>query len=275
MVVITTALRSEARPIIRSLALVQDRTYPVLRIYGNEDYTLLITGVGSVSTEKALEKFFQHFSERRRLFLINVGIAGGDERQTKVGQMYLINKIVEASTGKTYFPDILLDHSLEEAALLTVEEAITTSSRIKLPLVDMEAAIIWKVAGGFLPPHHILFLKIVSDYRDGAPISAQQIQALIQKNIPGLLDLLRGCQRASFFEREILTPEEHSLLTECRQVLRLTHTQYYRLLNLAEGYKVVRGTDIIPVLKPYCTRTFTHKRERNRFFQTLCEQLAA
>ncbi|MFQ6606068.1 MAG: hypothetical protein ACE5DP_00215 [Fidelibacterota bacterium] len=273
MVVITTALPSEARPIIRSLSLEQDHKGSLPKLYGNDEYTLLITGVGGVSVEKALGRFFKHLSERKRLFFVNVGIAGGEQKRANIGEMYVINKIVEAATGKTYLPDILLRHSLQEAALLTVEKAVTHPSNKDFHLVDMEAASVWKVASQFLPPHRMLFLKIVSDYCDGTPISAKQIQELVQENIIALLTLLRSCHQECFYDREILAPEDRDILTECRRVLRLTDTQYLRLTNLAEGYKVIRNKDIVSILKPYCTRTVTHKRERNRFFQTLCEQL--
>jgi hypothetical protein len=233
----------------------------------------LITGIGSARTERTLETFFEYFSNDRHLSLINIGVAGGDAKQTKVGKIYVINKIVEDTTGKTCLPDILFRHSLGEASLLSVNEPITQPSSVRLPLVDMEAASVWKVASRFLPPHRILFLKIVSDYCDGTPISTKEVQTLVQKNLDDILTLIRICQKEISYHREILTSEDYNLLIECRQVLRLTDTQYFRLVNLAEGYKIIHRTDIKPILKPYRTRTFTHKRERNRFFRTLCEQL--
>jgi len=244
-------------------------------MYGHDGYGLLVTGVGRVQVEKTLGAFFKQFSNERQLFLVNIGVAGGDVEHTKIGEMYVINKIVEATTGKTYLPDILFRHSLRETSLLTVSEPITKPTSVQLPLVDMEAAGIWQVASRFLPPHRIIFIKIVSDYCDGNLLSAGEIESLIQENMPEILTLLRTCQEESFYGREILTSKDHDLLTECQRVLRLTTTQYFRLVSLAEGYKMIRGADLTTLLRPHCLRTFTHKRERNQSFQTLCEQLAA
>ena len=90
--------------------------------------------------------------------------------------IYLINKITEQSTGRTFYPDMLLKSDIDECEAVTAVKPLTTeemkrlSERSKddghavLPCVyDMEAAAVYQAASLFVGPHCMHFIKVVSD----------------------------------------------------------------------------------------------------------------
>jgi len=85
--IIITALRDEASPIIDFYNLSRDTKQSDLKVYANNKYSLLITGVGRKKVSDTLPIYLKRIYNPDSI-LINIGIAGGNPHSTKIGNMY-------------------------------------------------------------------------------------------------------------------------------------------------------------------------------------------
>ena len=76
----------------------------------------------------------------REIQYINIGIAGGLEERTTIGDIYLINSIEDEVSGSIFFPDILVKHDFKENSIITVDSPVTDGSQNYMSLVDMESS---------------------------------------------------------------------------------------------------------------------------------------
>ncbi len=75
--IIITALRDEASPIIDFYNLSRDTKQSDLKVYANNKYSLLITGVGRKKVSDTLPIYLKRIYNPDSI-LINIGIAGGN-----------------------------------------------------------------------------------------------------------------------------------------------------------------------------------------------------
>ncbi len=101
-----------------------------------------------------------------------INIAQEENKYTGMGEhIFLINKITEQSTGRTFYPDMLLKSDMNECEAVTVAKPITEAEIENLSdntaqvscVYDMEAAAIYQAASLFVGPHCMHFIKVVSD----------------------------------------------------------------------------------------------------------------
>ena len=85
--IIITALQDEANPIIEFYNLIRDAKQPDLKVYANNKYNLLVTGVGRKKVIDTLPIYLNRIYNSNSI-LINVGIAGGNPSSTKIGNIY-------------------------------------------------------------------------------------------------------------------------------------------------------------------------------------------
>ena len=160
---LVTALQAEARPFIRRLQLKKQPAGCGLELYVGTGYALLVTGIGKVpaaiKTGRALQLAEPVGVER----VANLGVCGCGDTQIPLGRLHLVNKIEEATTGRTFFPDMLARHQLAEATLVTVDRPCTSGPDNSTSLYDMEAAGVFQAAASFVTLDRLHFLKVVSD----------------------------------------------------------------------------------------------------------------
>ena len=188
--IIITALQDEANPIIDFYNLSRDIKQPDLKVYTNNKYSLLVTGVGRNKVIDTLPIYLNRIYSRNSI-LINVGIAGGNPSSTKIGNIYYIEKLNSDFFKKEYvFPErenILIP----KIGLTTVEKNINKNdNNLYKELVDMEAAAITHVAIKYFDLSKIKILKIVSDYMNIVDWSNLNIKKLIQSNIDSISYLI-------------------------------------------------------------------------------------
>ena len=158
---ILTALQSEAKPIISYFDLNKD---PKTHIYSNKKIFLLITGVGEKNVINKLKSLELKGSSWSKTVILNIGIAGGNKLDTKIGNIYLVNSIFDQQSEREYFPDLIIKTTLEEMPMTTVSQPLIDNNCSLRGLVDMEGGSIFKTMSPFVPPHRLIFLKIVSDH---------------------------------------------------------------------------------------------------------------
>ena len=84
-----TALKAESVPFIQHFKLKRDDTFDFPLFINHETNIALVgVGVGSKNISSRVNDFFG-YQEYDNVQFINVGIAGGNKRRTKIGQLFL------------------------------------------------------------------------------------------------------------------------------------------------------------------------------------------
>lgn len=193
MLYLITALYAEAKPIITHFSLKKNTQYIHSTVYENERVTLLITGVGKLSAAIALTELLTQKPPAKHDIVCNIGIAACAEKE-KQNQLFLCHSITDASTERTFYPDLLFLAPCQTASLITVDRVLTaeqlteqnnvasvtlskdgtTSTDKSLILYDMEAYGICQAALRHFTCERMFFFKVVSD----AGISKEQTPSI-------------------------------------------------------------------------------------------------
>ncbi len=211
MIYIFTAFYAEAKNIIANYNLRMQQKQAAVRfdIFSNDDIRLVITGVGEINAAAAVANVGGAYGIGAEDVIVNIGSCAALENETHtmlndkwtgMGEhIYLVNKITEQSTGRTFYPDMLLKSDMEECEAVTVAKPITevdienlldNTARVSC-VYDMEAAAVYQVASLFVGPHCMHFIKVVSD--SGEKIDQSRITevfAAANDTICGYIDRL-------------------------------------------------------------------------------------
>ena len=122
---IITALRDEAQPFIDRFKLAKDKSQSDLRVFNDENCSLLITGVGVDRVKSTLPVFLERIPDIDNIVLFNVGIAGGHPDKTEIGEVYPVNKVTNDDTHDKYFLTIPEKNEFNTMFLTTVPKGIT------------------------------------------------------------------------------------------------------------------------------------------------------
>lgn len=182
-ILIITALQAEARPLIAFYQLEKKQLNEKLFYFQKDEIMCLTTGVGAKNVQKRLSVFLEK-TDYNNTILINVGIAGGNSDHTEIGEMFLVNQIMDEENNKVYDLKMSLKTGLQELPLTTVNAGVVNGGKDYNGLVDMEAAAIVETAIQFLPIQRMVFLKIVSDYMDEIIDSPEQVISFITNQLP-------------------------------------------------------------------------------------------
>ena len=182
---IVTALKAESDPLIRYFDLSPDHSmgFPLFR---GEGLVLIGVGIGKNKISKNLGTLLKKEMKQNLVQVINIGVAGGNPQSTRIGQCYLVNRIMDAETNKLHKIESLIKHDLVEKKLVTVEKSITDGGDSYPELVDMEASAICAVSKQYIPIQQLAIIKIVSDHMnlEKIDLSFKTIAGLIEHNVP-------------------------------------------------------------------------------------------
>ena len=188
--IIITALQDEAKPIIDFYNLSRDKKQSDLKVYVNNKYSLLITGVGRKKVIDTLPIYLERVYNSDSI-LINIGIAGGNPYSTEIGKMYFIEKLSSEFSKSKYFFAIKDGIDIDKIGLITVEKNIyTNDNNIYKELVDMEAAVITETAIKYFDVSKIKILKIVSDHMNITDWSNLNIKKLIRTKLDSISNII-------------------------------------------------------------------------------------
>ena len=271
---ILTALKAEASPIIKFYKLRQDEN--LNNLYCNVDYNvkLLITGVGFKNTQKSIEKYLSENKISYHNIIINIGSAGAKPDAGAIGELFYINKITDNKSEKTFFPDILYKHNMKENSLTTVQEPAVQGQFNSSGLFDMEASAIWQSFKSKIPAHKIIFLKIISDHLDIHHFDRLSFEKLITKLIENELlritNFLDTLKTITLNDVPLIQKHENQILNKIIVNLRLTESQKIKLLQLSENNKYF-NRNIGDLVFNYSNIKANDKHQRNKTFQEICE----
>lgn len=238
------ALYEEAQFLIETFQLKKNPTIHAFQVYESREDSpwsirLTITGTGAVSAATAVGYLAALDGEKEKTLLINVGSCGGGET-FPVGTVILGNKLVEETTGRCYYPDILFSHPFREIEIHT-SGGIATSEKLaqrETAVLDMEAAAIYQAGSRFYSPHQMLFLKVVSDH--GIPEKGQAYQ-------PGTLHKLlsnAGGELVPFFQGLLEEQEETPQLETSGETERLKEELHCSVTMAAEVEQLMRYVNL-------------------------------
>jgi len=188
LIFIYVALPCEAKPLIEHFKLSKDLNCRAFEIYSNEDICLTVTGIGKCAMAAGVAYTQAGVDAAGNPVMLNLGIAGHAEHP--VGQAFLAGKLIDADSGKNYYPPLTYT---SPCAIETIE----TGSRPQLTyaephLYDMEAAAFYQTAVRFTTGELTSVFKVVSDNRESsvALVTSKLATELIAARLPELLSLL-------------------------------------------------------------------------------------
>ena len=308
MITIFTALYCEAEPIIRYFDLKRQNNINGFQLFSNNSIHLLITGVGGINAAIGVTSLCSSSINTPTFndIVVNLGICGAENLTLKKGTILLGNKIIDLSTNKSYYPDMIFRHKFIESTILTSPVpvigrvrsndkgcitpeslsliyndstennfAVTDLVNTDLSITDMEASGVFHAAKLFYQPHQMFFFKVVSDYQDGKKISKKEVSSLISNNISQIAhwilpihDELLSCAPMSFYEHE------KALLNKTAEELKLTVSMQFQLKGLMHYYKIKHGdfvNDLEQFLQKNITKPLKNKNEGKKYFEQLKE----
>ncbi len=129
------ALACEAKPFISHFGFKKNLEQTVFDIYQVEHMRLTITGVGKTAMAAGVAYSLALWGGQQAPIMVNLGIAG--HQTAALGQLWLAEKITDADSAKSHYPQCLPKTSLSSASLVTVSQP--QAQYAPDTLYDMEA----------------------------------------------------------------------------------------------------------------------------------------
>jgi len=248
MLIWVCALHCEAKPVIDYYRL-RKTAGAVFDVYRGDDMLCIVSGVGKLASAAATSWVAASCGDEAALAWINLGIAGAADDE--IGAAFLLNKVIDADSGKRYYPVPVAAAQFPGNACLTRGQP-GFDYRADC-LFDMEASGFMQAALYFSSAELVQGIKIVSDNRRRQCAgNRQQVSDLVHGQIAGiarqgeaLAELARG--------QAALEPEPeswHRLLS----LAHFTQTQRSRLRVLWR-YLHNRGLDSGQLLQALAAET--------------------
>jgi nucleoside phosphorylase len=183
-VFIFVALPCEAKPLVQHWGLKKSINHHAYTIYSHAGIHVVVTGIGKVAMAGGVAYALACFAKTVEPVLINFGIAG--HQNQALGELYWVDKIVDADTGKCFYPPLLIKPPCQRCELTSYSKPVQDYQRTGL--YDMEASAFYETATRFSTGELIQCLKIVSDnaQNPAAQITESQVVAWIVEQLPTL-----------------------------------------------------------------------------------------
>lgn len=302
MIYLFTALYSEAKIFIERFHLKKAADNPHFQQFGNESAQLLLTisGAGEIAAAAAVSAVCTEYPPDRKDVLVNAGSCAGPADRDGV---YVIQKLTEQTTGKTFYPDLLYRHMFQEAELCTVmkpwKHTVQTdgrdSSQVRTGaagaafgemkkqtgtvLYDMEAAAIYQAGAYFFGPHQMVFLKVISDSGEENRLAAEEVSRRMDMYGKSICTFVEQLSRITREAGRMAGPEGRSGIEplilrlsadlHCSRAMEDSLRQYIRYAMLAE----VDYERLIQQLYEEKKLPCRDKREGKRCFEVLKQRL--
>ena len=245
-----TALKAESEPLIEFFGLTKDSSLGFPFYYNaTKDIVLIGVGVGKKNIKYRINKVFQHFNNSSIQF-INIGVAGGILGKVEIGQLFLINKIYDESSGLVFYPDMLTKSSLKEASITTVENVVLDGGNRFNSLVDMEASEVFFVCSKLVSLHNIAHMKIISDHMTNSNnFNYQMISKLIRKNLSNISLFIEHFKCLCQVSEQLLLDRDKIWVESNKEKYLFTESQINQLLKSVKAFKLKNPNNVLPHIK--------------------------
>ena len=176
MVYLIIALFCEAKPFIDYFQLKQDHSHCKWRVFTGSKMALIISGSGKIRSSMAATYLLCQYPKESFLnsIIANIGICGSTGLNSfGIGDLVLVNQIIDRGTLRNYFPDMMVKHDFAESGLETFDFPVVSDNDLSLPLADMEAAGFYEAVSVFFDSHQIYCFKLISDKLEDSKISSR------------------------------------------------------------------------------------------------------
>ncbi len=185
---IYAALPCEAKPLAEYFKLKKDTSIQPFAVYSNQDICLTVTGVGKNAMAAGVAYTQALFGPLDHPVLVNIGIAG--HKSLEVGSLFLVGKITDSDSGKSYYPPLVFTPPCPSACVKTAAKPQLAYDQ--QDLCDMEASAFYETAMRFSSGELIQCLKVISD-NEMSPaenIKPNQVSQLIAGHVETIGTLL-------------------------------------------------------------------------------------
>jgi nucleoside phosphorylase len=230
---IYAALPCEAKPLVEHFNLKKDTTIQPFAVYLNHDTCLTVTGLGKSAMAAGVAYTQALFGSIEHPVLVNIGIAGHIDHA--VGSLFLIDKITDVDSQKSYYPPLVFTPPCPTANIKTV-------SRPQLNydlqhLCDMEASAFYETAVRFSSGELVQCLKVISDNElsPAENIQPKQVSSLIASHVLTVETILAELRRLA----ELVSTQEPELFEQLIQKYHFTASERGQLKSLLSRWNVV------------------------------------
>lgn len=239
MINFVMAFLKEAKPVIEKLKLKQVRKEP-FPIYANDDYRLVICGLGEYNAACAVVSLHHVFETTKEEIWINFGVAG--HLKAPLGSLSCVSKLSHLHHKNSFYPFLPFSSPLAKCALLT--HSHPSKDYIEDCLFDMEGYGFYFAASKYALIERIHCLKLISDNAE-TPfdiINFQDIEKWIYEQTPQLIAF------ANELKKTIYKAPPHPALSAFLRRWRFSHTQklwvekHFNLL--LDHYPEIERTDL-------------------------------
>ena len=181
-IVLFCAHRWEAIPFVELLGLKPEGRQPFAPVYTEHSgrFMLTLTGQGPQRAAAVVAAVLAGLEPDPARGVGNFGTAGASEKQFLIGQPYLVHRIRDAASARSFYPDRLLRSGWPEATCTTVSR-IGQSLSWGDTLVDMELSGLITGAELFSSSAQIVAGKVVSDHLGESPPNWQDMTEAISE----------------------------------------------------------------------------------------------
>jgi nucleoside phosphorylase len=276
MLYIISAMDIEARAIIKYLNLKKTTDRP-FETYQNEEVHLVISGVGKINAAGATSYLLKDTlkSYTHNDYAINIGICGSLNNKFNVGDLVLVNKVVDYEKKRKYYTDILVKHNLKEGSIQSID-TLHSNYEFEEDLVDMESSAFFEIASKFLSVHQVYVLKIVSDkVSKNQPLERltnKYIDELIYDKLEEIFSFTKLVSSLLKLFQPILQQQDEEIIKKISITLKLTFSQTKQLENAYAYFK--SNKKVSPLfLEEYFNYIPKSKKERDAIFEDLKTKL--
>lgn len=231
------ALACEARPIIQAWKLKKHPQQHPFSIYINDERVVVVSGVGKTAMASSIGYALAFFTPPPSPVLLNVGIAG--HLNHPLGSIHLVDKIMDADSGKRFYPQLPFTSPCPSHALAT--HSTPQTSYIQEFIYDMEAAAFVEAATKFSSSELIQCLKIISDNQLSPPANinetmVEQWCARHLTTIDAMITQLRAL-------RQSIPSLDSTLHKQMIDRFHFSTTNELKLKSLLERWKWIEGEE--------------------------------
>lgn len=235
---IYAALPCEAKPLVEHFGLKKATTIQPFAVYLNHDICLTVTGLGKSAIAAGVAYSQALFACVEHPVLINIGIAG--HKLHAVGSLFLIDKITDFDSRKSYYPPLVFTPPCPTASIQTVSRPQLTYDLQHL--CDMEASAFYETAVRFSSGELIHCLKVISD-NESSPvenIQPKQVSALIAAHVAAIETLLTELSRLA----TLITAPEPRLFEQLIQRYHFTVSEQGQLKNQLSRWAALTNAQV-------------------------------
>lgn len=206
MLLIVTALRKEAEPLISHFRLKRNMSARAFPVFESESVTLAISGTGKLRAAIAATQLLSRPGlSAEETFLCNFGFCGTRDEALPSGTLVAVHKISDADTGRDYYPDypLAVSEPIPHAVCICVPHLVRSGDDPvfkRYPdaqICDMESAGIAEAAGQFLSTRRVLIVKLVSDSLEPKIEDMKVLDRFLLENAPRVMRIFEEAARSA------------------------------------------------------------------------------